>query len=115
MRTLCTQCKEPYTAVPEVVEQMGLKRFVKAGPVTLYHAKGCANCAQTGYSGRISIIEMMLMTDAMRTLIMKHATATDLKALAMKEGMLTMYEDGMRKAVKGVTTVEEVLRATRED
>ena len=115
VRTLCAQCKEPYTALPEVIDQMGLTRFVKTGPVTLYHAKGCAYCAQTGYSGRISIIEMMPMTDAMRTLVMKHATATELKALAMKEGMLTMYEDGMRKAVNGVTTVEEVLRATRED
>ena len=58
---------------------------------------------------------MMPITDAIRTLVMKHATATDLKAQAMREGMLTMYEDGLRKAVAGVTTVEEVLRATRED
>jgi general secretion pathway protein E len=48
-------------------------------------------------------------------MVMKHATATELKAEAMREGMLTMYEDGLRKAVAGVTTIEEVLRATRED
>ena len=58
---------------------------------------------------------LMPMTDGMRTLIMKHATATELKAEAVRGGMLTMYEDGLRKAVAGVTTVEEVLRATRED
>jgi general secretion pathway protein E len=114
VRTLCPHCKEPYTALPEVVEHTGIGRFAK-GPVTLWHAKGCAQCANTGYTGRISIIEMMPMTDAIRTLVMKHATATELKAQAMREGMLTMYEDGLRKAVAGVTTVEEVLRATRED
>ncbi len=115
VRTLCTHCREPYTALPEVVAEMGLARFAPAGPITLYHARGCASCAQTGYTGRISIIEMLPMTDTVRSLVMKHATATELKAEAVREGMMTMYEDGLRKAVKGVTTIEEVLRATRED
>ena len=115
VRTLCPSCKEPYRALPEMVDQMGLARFVVAGDVTLYHAKGCAHCSNTGYMGRLCIIEMMTMTDALRTLMMKHANATEIKAQAMKDGMLTMYEDGLRKAVAGLTTVEEVLRATRED
>ena len=55
------------------------------------------------------------MTDTIRALVMRHAIATELKAQAMKEGMVTMYEDGMRKALGGVTTFEEVLRVTRED
>ena len=114
VRTLCPHCKEPYTALPEMVEHTGIARFTK-GPVTLWHARGCGHCANTGYTGRISIIEMMPITDPIRTLVMKHATVSDLKAQAMREGMLTMYEDGLRKAVAGVTTVEEVLRATRED
>jgi general secretion pathway protein E len=54
------------------------------------------------------------MTDPLRSLVMKHATATELRAAAVGEGMQTMYEDGLRKAVKGVTTIEEVLRVTRE-
>ena len=58
---------------------------------------------------------MMPMTDTIRSLVMRHATATELRAEAMREGMLTMYEDGLRKAVAGVTTIEEVLRVTRED
>jgi len=115
VRTLCTHCKEPYTALPEMIRHAGIDRFAGDGPVTLWHAKGCAHCANTGYTGRVSIIEVMPMTDTIRTLVMKHATATELKAEAMREGMLTMYEDGLRKAVAGVTTVEEVLRATRED
>ncbi len=115
VRTLCPACKEPYRALPDVVAQMGLARFAKGEDVTLWHARGCAQCANTGYTGRISIIEVMPMTDALRTLMMRHANATEIKAQAMKDGMLTMYEDGLRKAVAGTTTIEEVLRATRED
>jgi general secretion pathway protein E len=58
---------------------------------------------------------MMPMTDSIRALVMRHATANELKAQAIKDGMVTMYEDGMRKALAGVTTFEEVLRVTRED
>jgi general secretion pathway protein E len=116
VRTLCPDCNEPYAALPELVAELGLSKFANGGgDITLYHAKGCKECANTGYVGRISIIEMMPMTDPMRTLIMRHATATELRAEAIKQGMVTMYEDGMRKALRGVTTFEEVLRVTRED
>jgi general secretion pathway protein E len=94
---------------------MQLRRFSKESEIVLWRAKGCAQCAKTGYIGRIGILEMMPMTDALRSLVMRHATASDLRAEAIRNGMLTMYEDGMRKALKGVTTFEEVLRATRED
>ena len=115
VRTLCPHCKAPYRPLPEMVEHTGLARFAEGKPVTLWHAKGCPQCSNTGYTGRVSILEMLPMTDALRSLVMKHATATDLKAQAVREGMLTMYEDGLRKALAGTTTVEEVLRATRED
>ncbi len=115
VRTLCAQCKESYVALPELVEQMNLRRYSSEREITLWHARGCSHCANTGYIGRISILEMMPMTDALRSLVMKHASATDLRAEAIREGMVTMYEDGLRKALKGVTTFEEVLRATRED
>ena len=114
VRTLCENCKEPHVALPEIVEQMGLARFSSEKEITLYRPKGCPQCAQTGYSGRISIMEILPMTDPLRSLVMKHATATDLKAEAIRERMLTMYEDGLRKAVRGITTFEEVLRVTRE-
>ena len=99
----------------EVVAQMGLARFADGRDITLYYAKGCAHCANTGYTGRISIIEMMPMSDSVRTLVMKHANAAELKAQAMKDGMLTMYEDGLRKAVAGLTTIAEVLRVSMGD
>ena len=114
VRTLCENCKEAHVALPEIVDQMGLARFTSEKEITLYKPKGCPQCAQTGYSGRISIMEMLPMSDPLRSLVMKHATATDLRSAAMREGMLSMYEDGLRKAVRGITTFEEVLRVTRE-
>ena len=93
---------------------MRLDRSPDDKEITLYRPVGCAQCAQTGYTGRVSIMEMLPVSDPMRSLVMKHATAADLRNEAIGEGMLTMYEDGLRKAVRGVTTFEEVLRVTRE-
>jgi general secretion pathway protein E len=115
VRTLCNKCREPHPALPEVVEQMNLRRFVPEGEVTLYKPVGCPECANTGYWGRICIVEMMLMTDHIRSLVMRHATAGDLRAAAIMEQMETMFENGLRKALAGVTTIEEVVRVTRED
>ncbi|HSN20790.1 MAG TPA: type II secretion system ATPase GspE [Usitatibacter sp.] len=115
VRTLCPKCREPHNALPEVVEQMALRRYVPQGDVVLYKPVGCPECAGTGYWGRICIIEVMVMSDNLRSLIMRHATAGDLRAAAIMEGMETMFENGLRKALAGVTTIEEVLRVTRED
>ena len=115
VRTLCPACKESYIALPEVVDELGLRKFAATSEVTLYHAKGCKECGHTGFIGRVSIMEMLPMSDHLRTHVMRHATSTELRAEAIKEGMVTMYEDGMRKAMDGVTTFEEVLRVTREN
>ena len=114
VRKLCPDCKASYHALPEVVEQLGLAKFAGTTDMTLFHAKGCAQCGQTGYLGRFCILEMLPMTDPLRSLVMKHANSNELKAEAQRGGMLTMYEDGMRKAIRGDTTFEEVLRVTRE-
>ena len=114
LRTLCTVCREPYVPLPEVVAQMGLQKYAKDG-LTLYHARGCDHCSHTGYIGRMCIMEIMPMTDRIRTLVMRHATATDLRAAAIEQGMMTMYEHGLRKVSQGITTLEEVLRVTRDD
>jgi general secretion pathway protein E len=114
VRTLCPHCKEAYHPVDEMVAQMGLKRFTKDAKVTLFHAKGCEACGGTGYFGRKSIMEVLPMTDGLRSLVMRHATASDMRAEAVKLGMETMYENGLKHAVRGTTTIEEVLRVTRE-
>jgi general secretion pathway protein E len=114
VRKLCPNCKESYHALPEVVEQLGLAKFAGTSDITLFHAKGCEQCGHTGYLGRFCILEMLPMTDPLRSLVMKHANSNELKAEAQRGGMLTMYEDGMRKAIRGDTTFEEILRVTRE-
>jgi len=115
VRTLCKQCREPHNALPEVIDQMGLRRFTDADPIVLYKPVGCPACSGTGYFGRVCIIEMMSMSDGLRSLIMRHATAGEIRAAAVKEGMETMFENGLRKSLAGVTTIEEVLRVTREE
>gem|GEM_PF-27420 len=117
VRTLCEHCKEPYTVLPEMVDELGLRRMVPEAQkdITMWHAKGCKECSNTGYMGRVCILEVLLMTDTVRSLVMKHAISGEIKEQAIADGMTTMYEDGLRKALAGVTTIEEVLRATRED
>jgi general secretion pathway protein E len=115
VRTLCHKCRRPYRALPEVVEQMNLRRYVESGDIVLYHPVGCPECAGTGYWGRICILEMMTMSDNIRSLVMRHSTAGDIRAAAIMEGMETMFENGLRKSLAGTTTIEEVLRVTRED
>jgi general secretion pathway protein E len=114
VRKLCPHCKEPYHALPEIVTQLGLAKLAPPGDITLYHARGCGQCSQTGYMGRFCILEMLPMSDPLRSLIMKHVNSNELKAQAQRDGMVSMYEDGMRKALAGDTTFEEVLRVTRE-
>ena len=115
VRTLCTHCKEPYHPVQEVIDQLGLLRYSKEKSVTLYHAKGCEYCGHTGYFGRQSIMEVLPMSDNLRSLVMRHATSSEMRAAAIADGMETMYENGLKQAVGGITTIEEVLRVTREN
>ncbi|MDR1529777.1 MAG: type II secretion system ATPase GspE [Burkholderiales bacterium] len=116
VRTLCSACKEPYVVLPEMVEELGLRRLApNRERIQLWHPKGCKECSHTGYIGRVCILEVMLITDAIRALVMRHATSGEIKTQAVADGMMTMYEDGLRKSLAGVTTIEEVLRATREN
>jgi general secretion pathway protein E len=115
VRTLCLKCREPHAALPEVTEQMNLRRFQPSGDIVLYKPMGCSECAGTGYIGRICVLEMLTITDSIRSLIMRHATAGELRKAAIAEGMETMFDNGLRKSLAGVTTIEEVLRVTRED
>ena len=114
VRTLCTQCRELRPVLPEVAKEMELHRYSDASPIMLYHAVGCSACGHTGYVGRVNIVEILSMSDSIRTLVMRHATAGEIRRLAIEEGMRTMFESGLRKVMAGVTTIEEVLRVTRE-
>jgi len=113
VRLLC-HCRLPYQALPELIEEMRLRRFSASGDILLYKAVGCEQCGGTGYRGRAAIMEFLTMTDPLRRLVLKHADATVLQAEAQQQGMETLYEDGLRKAVAGITTIEEVLRVTTQ-
>ncbi|MEO7107200.1 MAG: type II secretion system ATPase GspE, partial [Rhodoferax sp.] len=103
VRTLCNHCREPHPALPEVVEEMQLRRFTSANPVMLYRPVGCEVCGGTGYSGRVSIVELLAMTDTIRSMIMRRVTSGEVKQQAIADGMQTMYENGLAKAVAGIT------------
>jgi general secretion pathway protein E len=115
VRSLCKVCREAYEPLPEVVQEFDLRRYAGDSPITLYRPVGCEACGGTGYSGRLGIMEMLPVTDAIRGLIMRHAVSGDLRRQAIADGMQTLYEDGLRKVVAGIVTLDEVLRVTRED
>jgi len=83
--------------------------------VTLYRAKGCSKCAQTGYFGRIGIFELMLVEDSIRAMVSKNVDAKTIKQQAVAQGMGTLRLDGTRKVLRGVTSIAELLRATEEE
>ncbi|GAB4181755.1 MAG: type II secretion system ATPase GspE [Wenzhouxiangellaceae bacterium] len=113
VRRLHPEYREPYIALPEVVKEYGLDRFTDSPEITLYKPQPGAETT-TGYQGRTTILELLQMTDDIRRLVIKHATAGEIEKLAVSQGMRTMYEDGLMKGVQGVTTIEEVLRVTQE-
>ncbi|MGB3916899.1 MAG: type II secretion system ATPase GspE [Thiothrix litoralis] len=114
VRRLCPQCRESYPVLPEIEQELGLRQYQPEGEMRLWHAKGCSACNNSGYKGRSAIHEVLIMDDPLRRLILKHEDAGVLQEQARKGGMRTMYEDGLMKALKGVTTLEEVLRVAEE-
>ncbi len=114
VRTLCSHCREPHVLEADVAREIGLPRIGAPARPTIYKAVGCKECSGTGFTGRQCIAEMMPLSEPIRRLIMQKANASDLRREALAEGMQPMYDDGLRKVLAGTTTVEEVLRATRE-
>jgi general secretion pathway protein E len=114
VRRLCSHCRERYTPLPEVARELA-GSGAGGGDLHLYHARGCPECGGTGYFGRLVIAEVLLVSDALRQAVLRHATATEIQRIAQEEGMASMYQDGVRKAVAGLTTLEEVIRITQND
>jgi general secretion pathway protein E len=114
VRTLCESCKEPVELDKAYINQTGLRRYVEADSCVVYQACGCDACMQTGYSGRTGIHELFVLDEEMHRVVMSGADATVLHAAARRQGMTTLYEDGLRKVVQGVTSMEEVLRVNQD-
>jgi len=104
---------ERYAASPEEIERFDLRRWQPQGEICLYRPRPSA-VAPTGYLGRTTIMEFLVMDDALRRAVMRRAGMGEIEQLARSAGMRTMYEDGVAKALRGQTTLEEVLRVTEE-
>jgi general secretion pathway protein E len=111
VRTICPHCREAYKPTPKMMSEFNLKPSqLKGGK--LYRGKGCDKCLKTGYHGRTGIYELLTVDNDIRKMIMAHADSVEIKEYAMKNGMVTLLEDGLLKAAQGVTTVEEVMRVS---
>jgi general secretion pathway protein E len=104
---------ERYAASPEEIEKFGLRKLQPEGEIFLFRPRGSA-LAPSGYVGRTTIMEFLVMNDELRRAVMRHAGMGEIEELARKSGMRTMFEDGIAKALAGLTTIEEVLRVTEE-
>lgn len=114
VRVLCTHCKEPYSVSADVLDQYRMRHLAPENSILFHRAKGCESCQHTGYSGRISISEILTVNDSLRACVVKGAHTRDIHHAALAQGMSSMLEDGLRKVISGVTSIDEVMRATRE-
>ncbi len=114
VRKLCPACRKPYAAPVTLVDDLQLKRFLDGQPIELFKASGCEDCAGSGYAGRTVISEVLILSEELRPMILSRADANTIQRTAIEAGMTTMQEDGLRKAVQGVTSIEEVLRVTQD-
>ncbi len=112
VRVLCPRCKRPAEPGPEV--EAALRAAVGDGSaLEVCGPEGCVHCRYTGYAGRCGIFELLVMSERIRHLVVRRASAAELAAAARAEGMQTMRESGLRLAARGITTVQEVFRVTR--
>jgi len=113
VRRLC-DCRAAYDPPQDMCERLGLGEFAVDGQATLYREVGCEACGGTGYRGRTMILELMRMGEATDRLVLRHADAREIRTEAVRGGMRTMYAHGLRKALAGITTLEEVIRVTHD-
>lgn len=114
IRKLCLRCREAYKPSEKIISGLGMD-VGKAKDVTFYKANGCSQCFNTGYSGRVGICEILVMSAAIRNLILKKGRESEMKQRARKEGMRTLRQDGIARVLQGVTSLEEILRVTVAD
>lgn len=112
VRTICSKCKQKDMPSKAVLIDAGIDPD-RAKDASFSRGKGCNHCQQTGYRGRIGIYELLLITSKVREMIFRNAMATEIRELAIKNGMSTLYVDGVRKVMRGVTTLEEVYRVAK--
>ena len=115
VRRICEKCKEPIETKPEILSNLGVDTADISSGFSSFHGRGCNDCGGTGYRGRLAIYEIMVMHEAIKELILKGASAMELKREAVKLGMSTLRMSALQKVRKGVTTIEETIRVTDTD
>jgi len=113
VRVVCSKCKQVVTPSKEVLEEAQITPE-EAAKATFLRGKGCVHCQKTGYRGRTGIFELMPMSSRIRELAFEGASLQDIRKAALAEGMNTLYQDGLAKAIEGVTTLEEVFRVAKK-
>jgi len=113
-RRICGECKEQITVEPQVLFDLGATAE-QATPGKAYKGKGCDKCNGSGYKGRVALYEVMRFNDSLKELVLQGASTAELKAAAIKAGMVTLRMSGISKVIDGVTTPEEILRVTMSD
>ena len=113
VRTLCKECKAPYVPPEAEWKSSGLSRFCELG-TPVYKPVGCSQCRQTGFRGRTGIHELMPLDEKIRTAILAGKDASELNSIASRDGMLSLHEDGLRKVMDGVTSLDELARVTQD-
>ncbi len=115
VRRICDHCKEPIEVSPDALINLGVDPAEVGAGFATFHGRGCSNCNQTGYRGRMAIYEIMVMNEALKELILRGASAADLKREAVKLGLNTLRMSALQKVREGVTTTEETVRVTDTD
>jgi type IV pilus assembly protein PilB len=115
VRRICDKCKEPIDVTPEALINLGVDASEAAGGFPTFRGRGCNNCNDTGYRGRLAIYEILVMHEGLKELILKSASAADLKREAVKSGMSTLRMSALKKVRDGLTTIEETIRVTDTD
>ena len=114
LRFLCPSCKEPYEPHDDELRRIGIKRgSLRDG--TLYRATGCEKCFNMGYSGRMAIFEMLVINDDIRNLTLSKVDSSRIKRMGLEHGMTTLRMDGAEKIIRGLTSVDEVMRVTEDE
>jgi type IV pilus assembly protein PilB len=108
-RRICTECKVPYNPPMEALERFGFEHDPH-NPITFYRGQGCENCRHTGFRGRTGLYELMTINAEIAELIVKRASLQELREAARANGMRTLQEDGLKKVLEGITTIDEVMR-----
>jgi type IV pilus assembly protein PilB len=114
VRKVCPKCKQRVEPPSHILQGLGLRPEI-AKKANFMKGKGCSHCNKTGYRGRLGIYELMIMSSTIREMAFKGEPTMNLRRVARKQGMRTLFEDGMIKAIKGITTLEEVLRITQHE